>query len=224
MSSPGFDIRTLTERDGPQLVSFLRRFFLRDEPLNAAVGIMADGQDSSPEQEGFCLEALPEGLSLQAVDTESGNLLGVSLSRLHQPGLEAEAVKSAEACPDPTFRKILRLIAFVDLQVSEKLRSLFPEADLRQVEVQVVSVDTATRGRGVAKALIDHTRKLAKDRGIPLVRIDCSSVFSARAAERLGFQKVFSLKYDSYRPDGEVVFTPSEQAGDEYCTYIQRVI
>lgn len=224
MSSAGFAIRELTESDGPRLVEFLRRFFLRDEPLNAAVGIMADGEGSSPEQERFCLAALPEGLSLQAVDAESGKVLGVSLSRLHRPGLEAEAANEANACPDPAFRHILRLIAFVDQQVSEKMRHLFPGEDLRQVEVQVVSVDAAARGRGIAKALLQRTRDLARQVGARLVRIDCSSVFSARAAQRLGFQQVFSLRYDQYRPDGQLVFKPSEEAGDEYRTYVQRVI
>ncbi|XP_049943571.1 arylalkylamine N-acetyltransferase 1-like isoform X1 [Schistocerca serialis cubense] len=223
MPSVPYAIRQLTARDSPQLVDFLRRFFLRDEPLNAAMGIMANGRQSWPEQERFLLEPLSQDVSLQAVDTMSGKIMGVFINHVHQPGHEGEAVREVETCPDPAFREILRFTTSVDLQVSEKLRALFPDVHLHRLEIVAGSVDPAARNCGIGIALVEHTKQLAMDQGIPLVRVDCSSVFSAKGIERCGFQKIFSIRYDSYKCDGKILFPPTKESGDEYITYVKRI-
>ncbi|XP_047100065.1 arylalkylamine N-acetyltransferase 1-like isoform X2 [Schistocerca piceifrons] len=217
MPSVPYAIRQLTARDSPQLVDFLRRFFLRDEPLNAAMGIMANGRQSWPEQERFLLEPLSQ------VDTMSGKIMGVFINHVHQPGHEGEAVREVETCPDPAFREILRFTTSVDLQVSEKLRALFPDVHLHRLEIVAGSVDPAARNCGIGIALVEHTKQLAKDQGIPLVRVDCSSVFSAKGIERCRFQKIFSIRYDSYKCDGKILFPPTKESGDEYITYVKRI-
>ncbi|XP_047099996.1 arylalkylamine N-acetyltransferase 1-like [Schistocerca piceifrons] len=223
MSSLRYAIRPLTERDGPQLVDFLRRFFLRDEHLNAAVGLMADGRHSCPEQEEFLLDALPHGLSLQAEDVETGRLLGVIMNGLHRAGHEEENIRRAEKLRDPAFREIRRFVTFVDLQVSEKLRNMYPDIDHHQVEVLGGSVDTAVRRRGIITDLIEHSRKIGKEKGIPLMRADCSSIYSIKACEYFGFKKIFSIRYDTYQRDGKVVFPSTKESGDELATYVQKL-
>jgi arylalkylamine N-acetyltransferase len=50
---------------------------------------------------------------------------------------------------------------------------------------------------------------LAQELGIPLVRVDCTSHFSAKAVARLGFHCVYTLSYSDYlNPEGEPVFVP----------------
>jgi len=40
-----------------------------------------------------------------------------------------------------------------------------------------------------------------------MIRVGCSSNFSASAAERLGFQCIYSLHYEEYKNEkGEVIF------------------
>jgi len=42
-----------------------------------------------------------------------------------------------------------------------------------------------------------------------MVRVECSSHFSASAAEKLGFQCIYSLYYEEYKNEkGEVIFNP----------------
>ncbi|XP_049768451.1 arylalkylamine N-acetyltransferase 1-like [Schistocerca cancellata] len=161
MPSVPYAIRQLTARDSPQVVDFLRRFFLRDEPLNAAMGIMANGRQSCPEQERFLLKPLSQGVSLQAVDTMSGKIMGVIIKHIHQPGHEGEAVREVETCQDPAFREILRFTTSVDLQVSEKLRALFPDVHLHRLEIVAGSVDPAARNCGIGIALVEHTKSVS---------------------------------------------------------------
>lgn len=51
-------------------------------------------------------------------------------------------------------------------------------------------------------------RIIAKEKGCGFILVDCSSSYSAAAAERLGFENIYSLKYEDYKVDGEVVFKP----------------
>ncbi|XP_047099919.1 arylalkylamine N-acetyltransferase 1-like [Schistocerca piceifrons] len=219
-----YEIRPLTQQDGPRMISFLRRLFFRDEPLNVAVQLVQPGEETCRELEDYCLSSLPDNLSLMAVDAASGEMLAVCINGIHEPGGEAEGESAAAQCPNPRFRRILQLLTFVDARASAELASRFPDpADRRQLEVRVVSVDTAARGRGLATALISRSSELAKQHGIPLVRIDCTSHYSARAASRLGFECIFSVPYAQYERDGDVVFTPAEPH-KEVATCIKRVI
>ncbi|XP_018319938.1 dopamine N-acetyltransferase-like [Agrilus planipennis] len=51
--------------------------------------------------------------------------------------------------------------------------------------------------------------EIAKEQGYKLIRVDCSSNFSARAMAKLGFESISELKYEDYKPNGEIVFKPA---------------
>jgi GNAT superfamily N-acetyltransferase len=87
--------------------------------------------------------------------TATGKVLGVVLNASHQPGQVEESKRNADVCPHPRFRKILQLLATVESQ--DNVFSKFPDAD-RLLEVCILSVDSAARGQGIAKALIERTR------------------------------------------------------------------
>lgn len=52
--------------------------------------------------------------------------------------------------------------------------------------------------------------------------IECTSHFSAMAAKRLGFEKIYSLDYADYKPQGEVVFAP-EAPHKAATVYVQKI-
>lgn len=54
---------------------------------------------------------------------------------------------------------------------------------------------------------IFHSRELALEMGCQMIYVECTSHFSAKAVERLGFQCIYSLAYtDHVNEQGEVVF------------------
>lgn len=55
-----------------------------------------------------------------------------------------------------------------------------------------------------------------------MIRVDCTSHYSAKATARLGFQCVYTLKYADYCEDGKPVFVP-EPPHNEVKVYVQRV-
>jgi len=83
-----------------------------------------------------------------------GTVVGVVLNGLHEPGHLEEMERLADECPHPRFGKILQLLAAVDRGAD--VFGKFPDVD-KLVEVRIVSVDSAMRGRGVAKALLEKS-------------------------------------------------------------------
>jgi arylalkylamine N-acetyltransferase len=51
---------------------------------------------------------------------------------------------------------------------------------------------------------------------------DCTSHFTARALKKLGFECIYSLKYEDYKVNGEVVFTPATPHA-AVTVYTQRI-
>jgi GNAT superfamily N-acetyltransferase len=83
-----------------------------------------------------------------------GRVVGVALNGSHEPGHLEETERNADACPHPRFCKILKLLAAVDR--ASDVFGKFPDVN-KLVEVRIISVDTAMRGRGIAKALIEKS-------------------------------------------------------------------
>ncbi|KAJ9596159.1 hypothetical protein L9F63_027218 [Diploptera punctata] len=151
--------------------------------------------------------------------TNTGRVVGVSLNGQHEPGHVDEMQSSADNCPNLRFRKILQLL--VEVEKKSDIFTKYPDVD-KQIEVRILSVDTVMRGRGIAKALLDKTRELAMQNGFRLMRVDCTSHFSARAVARLGFECIFSLPYEEYCRDGKQVFHPA-LPHTQVATYVQRL-
>jgi predicted GNAT family acetyltransferase len=89
--------------------------------------------------------------------SSTGRVVGVALNGCHGPGHLDEMQRNADDCPNPRFRKILQLLAAVER--GSDVFSKFPDVD-RLVEVRILSVDTALRGRGIAKALLEESRSV----------------------------------------------------------------
>ncbi|XP_063217850.1 arylalkylamine N-acetyltransferase 1-like, partial [Bacillus rossius redtenbacheri] len=216
-----FRVQPVGGGDRRRVVDFLRQFFFKDEPLNVDVQLLgADGADRCLELEEYSTGCLDEGLSVAAINASTGQLVGVCLNGLDEPGHLPEMEAKVAGCKNTKFRKILGLLASVEQGADIFTR--FP--DVRKVlEVRIMSVDASWRGRGIAKALLDRSRELAKEKGFDMLRVDCTSHFSARAVERLGMTCVHTLPYARHLgEDGEPVFRPAPPHA-EVKTYVERL-
>lgn len=53
-------------------------------------------------------------------------------------------------------------------------------------------------------------REIAKEQGFHYVRADCSSLFSGKLCERIGFDMIYKLNYNDYvDEEGKPIFSPS---------------
>ncbi|CAL7943027.1 unnamed protein product [Xylocopa violacea] len=201
-----YHMQVVTKDDKARVLQFLRRFFFRDEPLNQCIELIPEGEDSTCiELEQYCSKSsLENNLSLMAVST-SGAIVGVLLNGKVEPPSDEDS-EFITTCKNPKFRKIVRLLKYVDRNVNhnEKFQGL------NVLEIRIISVDSNWRGKGIARALIEKALEIAKEKGFHFARADCSSYFSGKLCSRLGFEPIYKLKYADYvDDDGNPVFSPA---------------
>ncbi|XP_015176965.1 PREDICTED: dopamine N-acetyltransferase-like isoform X2 [Polistes dominula] len=213
-------IKIITREDEHRVLKFLRRFFFRDEPLNQSIALIPEGEDTTcHELEDYCKDSsLENNLSLMAISSSTGAIIGVLLNGKMEP-CEEEEPEYIKNCENSKFKMILRFLHYIDKNVNADGK--FRNQNI--LEIRIISVDTNWRGKGIAKALIENTTQIARERGFNIVRADCSSMFSGKLCERLGFEAIFQIKYTDYLDEnGKPVFSP-ELPHTAAITYIKRL-
>ncbi|KAL0106029.1 hypothetical protein PUN28_016032 [Cardiocondyla obscurior] len=203
--SMDYHIEVIKKDDKMKVLKFLRRFFFRDEPLNQSIQLIPEGEDSTCiELEEYCSNSsLDNNLSLMAVSS-SGAVIGVVLNGKMDPPSNEEP-EYIQLCKNAKFKKILRLLHHVDKNVNKDGR--FQDANV--LEIRIISVDTNWRGKGVAKTLMEKTIEVAKEQEFHYVRADCTSFFSGKLCERIGFHVIHTLNYNEYVDEnGKPIFLP----------------
>ncbi|XP_060873743.1 arylalkylamine N-acetyltransferase 1-like isoform X2 [Metopolophium dirhodum] len=147
------------------------------------------------------------GLTFKAV-SRVGDLIGVISNEIMARDSEELSNCSSDITEDQEgsvkFKEFMTL--FKKIEQESDIFERYPDVN-RVMDIKVVAVNEAFRGQGVCKALFYKSKQLALENKCSMVRVDCSSHFSAGAAERLGFQCIYSLHYEEYRnKKGEVIF------------------
>ena len=95
--------------------------------------------------------------------------------------------------------------------VEEKFNifGLYPNASVI-MDGKILSVNTNYRGLGIAGRLTESTLDYMRKRKIPVMHVLCTSHYSARVMEKMGFHEVYHLNYADYKVKGKVVFKPEE--------------
>ncbi|XP_063385343.1 arylalkylamine N-acetyltransferase 1 [Cydia fagiglandana] len=184
-------LRKLTTDDTELTLSFLRRFFFRDEPMNQAVKLLETPDSRCADLEEYSASSLAHGVSIGAFDN-LGEMVGVILNGIVTRE-EADYTDKSEDCLDPKFRRILKVLGHLDREA--KIWEKVPKDCHKVVELRVASTHSAWRGQGLMRILCEETERVARAIGAGALRMDTTSVYSAAAAERLNFRKVYSVAY-----------------------------
>ncbi|CAH2041304.1 unnamed protein product, partial [Iphiclides podalirius] len=209
--SPGYTVAPVLAEDHEEVMKLLKRTFFVDEPLNRTLGIYRSESESCPELEEFCSSSLHEGLSLKAVDGD-GRIIAVLIN-------ETCPIRRAETSADPKFQKILYILA--RREEGTRLWEKFPKEN-KLVEVKVAATDARWRHRGIMNALVMETEKLLKGQGVRLMRLDTSSAYSAKSAERMGFECFYRVRYKDIQMDGQPLVVP--ELPHEYdCVFVKKL-
>lgn len=88
--------------------------------------------------------------------------------------------------------------------------ALYPDID-SFVDGKILSVDPKYRGHGIAGELTNKTIEYLKENHIEIFHILCTSHFSARVCEKMGFNEVFHLPFTDYVDcDGKQILCPEK--------------
>lgn len=150
--------------------------------------------------------------------SSTGSIVGILLNGKLESSDEDEPDYITN-CENPKFKKILRLLHYVDRQVNADGK--FKNQNV--LEIRIISVDTNWRGKGIAKLLMERATEIAREYNFHVMRADCTSMFSGKLCERLGFEAVYRLNYKDYvDEDGKPVFKPIHPH-TAIITYVKRL-
>lgn len=204
---PAYTIKPLDNKDQDEAMIFLKRTFYVDEPMNRAVGILSEPNDTHPWLDTFTEQALCQGLSFKAIDG-NGRIIALvvnGIDPLKEPDDGTDVLSLAKRCPDPKFQKILYVIAAANEEA--KLWEKYPKEE-RLMEIKIAATDLHWRKRGIMNELVIESEKKAKELGINLLRMDTSSAYSAKSAENCGFTCVYEKAYKDIKLDGKPIIVP----------------
>jgi ribosomal protein S18 acetylase RimI-like enzyme len=198
----GYDIVIAKEEDVGRIAEFLRNHFYDNSPLNVGIGASADRKIS----EMFPLQFLSEGTSLLAVSRNGRHILGACINGENNPEDQTHT-EHLQSVSNEAYAKINTFVHKMETDVDIwKLTGAN-----RALYIHILAVDTATRGQGIARALMDRTRDVARSGGYPLLRILCTSVYSIKIARNMGMRSVYTLPFSEYKDEnGHPVFTPPQ--------------
>ncbi|VVC43656.1 Hypothetical protein CINCED_3A007826 [Cinara cedri] len=199
-----FSVLPTTAEDKQDVIAFLRKFFFRDEPLILGIDMLED-IDSLEKLETYCYNFVDNGLAFKAV-SPNGDIVGIVLNSLTVRNDNNEEKIEDENGPDDN-TKFKTIGTFLDkVEREADVFTKYPNVD-RLIDIKIISVDESCRGQGICKALIDKTKELALENECNMVYVECSSYYSAKAAERLGFECIYTLYFRDYVDEnGEIIF------------------
>jgi ribosomal protein S18 acetylase RimI-like enzyme len=198
----GYDIVIVQEEDIGRIAEFLRHHFYASSPLNLGIGASADRKIS----EMFPLQFLSEGTSLLAVSQNDRHILGACINGENSP-LDQTHTEYLQSLSNETYAKINKFVQKMEEDVDIwKLTGAN-----RALCIHILAVDSAARCQGIARALLERTKDIARSSGYPLLRILCTSKYSIKIARNMGMRSVYTLPFSEYKDEnGHPVFTPPQ--------------
>lgn len=168
------------------------------------------GLGECKELEHFCWKDVKDNLSYKAIDA-NGNCVGVFLSALaFNSELDSEQQVDDDDLIYKKHEKFYRIIKITDaLDRRVNLPQRYPEVR-EYVAGKVISVDGMLRGRGIASQLLERTLQEMQQRSLPLMTIQCSSLFSAQVVLKMGFQLIDKIPYKEFLMDGKQAIAPKD--------------
>ncbi|XP_055531618.1 arylalkylamine N-acetyltransferase 1-like [Wyeomyia smithii] len=183
---------------------FVLDYFYAYEPTNLAY---IYGKEPAAEDVEFSIKFLNHGLGVAAVNRQ-GTIVGISLGYIGAVDDAAAMRDAANRSKDEKFCDIMRFLSVV--QDGADIKGKFGVTKI--YEIQMLAVHPDYRGRAIGSALTKKQIEIAKERGFEAVYADCSSVYSAKIMERLGFECVHEIAFADYRNHRSVqIFKPVDE-------------
>uniref|UniRef100_A0A1B6CV67 aralkylamine N-acetyltransferase n=1 Tax=Clastoptera arizonana TaxID=38151 RepID=A0A1B6CV67_9HEMI len=195
-------VTPIPENRYEDVIIHLRKNFFADEPLNASVTLCAPGEGHA-ELEEHSLSTLRCNLSIMAVQKDTDEVIAVSLNGIQNPGDIEVEMKKLENLADERFKQIFSLLYGINQSLD-----LFSKYNVdRILEGRILSVDSAYRGKGLAKQLVKRTEDIARTNNFKLVKYDTTGLFSQRICSVDNYETIYELKYTDYvNESGDPIF------------------
>ncbi|XP_065370897.1 arylalkylamine N-acetyltransferase-like 2 [Calliphora vicina] len=205
LSTNQLQIRVIKPQERQQVLDFLRVHYYLEEPLT--VGSEPKQQDK--EDEDFNMSNIEHDTCIMAVQKDDTNsqetIVGALMAGPKGPD-EADHLFEEAANLGPTkWGHILQFLACV-----ERDANICGRFKVQKVlHVHVMGVNREMHGQNIGRRLVEQVLNVAKRLNFKMVAADCTSYYSARLFERMGFECINIKYYKDYVDEtGKQVFKP----------------
>ncbi|XP_038220387.1 dopamine N-acetyltransferase-like [Zerene cesonia] len=198
-----YSVSRICERDVEDVMTFMKRTFFIDEPLYKGVGYCNSASDDTPDLDEFCRAALP-GVSLMAKN-EEGSIVATLICGISPIVNPTDFLSALKNCKCPKYKKVIQMMIL--REVIMEIWNIYPN-EKQVFEIKMASTDAKWRNKGIMNQLMKEAENAAKELNIRVLRIETSSAYSAKSAERHGYKCVFSRAYTEFMLDGKPLILP----------------
>ncbi|XP_075162415.1 arylalkylamine N-acetyltransferase-like 2 [Haematobia irritans] len=195
-------VRLIPLEDSQRICDFMQLNFSYQEPLSTCHG---PGENHGFPEDNIRL-LIKSGYCLKAIDPLTNELLGVCINESLQPDEEMNA-PNAVVKTDSIQVKIHKFLTKV-----KKDADLFKRFNVPKIfHISAMCVKKGEYGNGIGKRFFEASQELAKNLEFELIAADCTSFYSAKILDCLGWNCVNTINYMDYLyENNEQVFKLSE--------------
>ncbi|XP_013114046.1 arylalkylamine N-acetyltransferase-like 2 [Stomoxys calcitrans] len=201
LSEDDIEIKVITQADSKRTWDLMGAYFFPDEPLTYS----SEPRDELLVGKEFLLSNIDHGTCLKAVLKGTDEIVGLSICGPKGPDEAEHMQKEADAAGNTKWGTILNFLAKV-----ERDANVYERYNVTKVlHVITTCVDAKMRGNNIGARLYNAAREMAIVKGYELLTADCTSFYSARIKEQLGWELVNVIYYKDYLDsDNKQVFRP----------------
>lgn len=196
------EIKVVQEENREEIRGILRSYFFTDEPLT---GYTEPKGVASVSEEEYVLDNIKYGVCVMAVYKPTNKIVGVCMAGPQGVDEADHLFEEAAKEGDTKWGKILRMLACIerDAKVSQRY------GVQKILYIIGTCVDSSMRGKNLGSRLYNAVRDLGKEKGYQLLRADCTSFYSAKIKERLGWDCINTIVYKEFLDaNNKPVFNP----------------
>ncbi len=204
-----------------ETIVFLYDHYLVQEPTGKAVyGSTVPERNTGLDK--YLLTSLQLNLSLCAIDEESNKIIGIILCYIADIN-DPDHVKTYEDYIRDGFTPQLATLFMIDGTLN--LKQLLDEhKQTKLFYMFIIGVDGYYCKRGIGTELVKRSMDYAATKhGYSMFAVLCTSYYTQKLYEKLGYQRIKEMKYEDYMFKDEAVYKNVEQPHKSAVSYYKII-
>lgn len=209
-----FDIVKSAEFD--QTLQFIAKNFFREDPLCRCLCINTSKGRCEGPMELLIKDSLRHGMTIIARDVNENEIVGACINNRNCPWDAQKLEEFAKQVQDGNTKKLLYIWALMSREPK-----LHQELELNSIfEIGLLAINNKFSGRGIGTELVKRSLDLGRDLNFSHARMDCTSDYSMKIAEKLNMKRMWDVSYKNIlMQDGKTPLAVPEYPHSQAAVY-----
>lgn len=238
------EFESLTNETLSGALEVMRTSFFTGENVSKAVGVVSE-PGAVDELIELCLDAAKDGVSVVAIEVETGDVVGALFNKIQVPGNPTEKSsfeRFSETCKYKSSKALVDFMIDIDSRfnlfkhynakciLEIMFLSVLPEYSKRRIGELLVSSSLEIarelkRGKQAKiPVLVKDTNSIINYNAIPtLASVICTSNYSIKICVKLGFEILLNTSFDDFEIDGKKYSEILNNEHKDCCLVVKRI-